>query len=146
MDTKGLDVGRIKRNVLEYWQAESWNWPVKVISARRAGALKAAAGRVVPVRGYITSAKFVLGRPLDQVESILGLVPGDLAAGAALLRLNRLPAAGEFELRGYTQTPAGEPYAGGAYPPGQGANQWELFADIPATVLELVSPGQRLSV
>jgi hypothetical protein len=144
MNTSGLDVDRIKQNVAEYWQAEGWNWPVKVISAARGLALGASAGRVVAVSGFVTSEKFVRGRPLDQVERILGLLPGDLKNGAVLLRLNILPLPQQFELRGYTQTPAGEVYSGGLYPPGLGANQWELKAKIPATVLKIAPAGQTL--
>ena len=144
MNTNGLDVGRIKKNVGEYWIAEGWNWPVKVISSARASALGCSAGRVLPVKGYITSEKFVRGRQLGEVERILGLIAGELKNGAALLRLNSLPAADQFELRGYTQTPAGEAYIGGAYPPGLGANQWELTTPIPATVVKIAAAGQRL--
>jgi hypothetical protein len=64
MNTAGLDIDRIKRNVIEYWQAEAWNRPVKVISAQRGAQLGAAAGRLVLVRGYITPEKFVIGRQL----------------------------------------------------------------------------------
>jgi hypothetical protein len=144
MNTSGLDVDRIKQNVAEYWQAEGWNWPVKVISAARGLTLGASAGRVVAVSGFVTSEKFVRGKPLDQVERILGLLPGELKNGAVLLRLNVLPLPQQFELRGYTQTPAGEVYSGGLYPPGLGANQWELKAKIPATVLKIAPAGQTL--
>jgi len=145
MNTSGLDIDRIKQNVVEYWQSEAWNWPVKVISAGRGSALGASAGRVLAVSGYVTSEKFVRGRSLDQVEKILGLLPGELKNGAVVLRLNVLPLPHQFELRGYTQTPGGEPYSpGGLYPPGLGANQWELKANIPATVWKVVPAGQRL--
>jgi len=54
MNTAGLDVNRIKQNVAEYWGAEGWNWPVKIVSAQRAQLLGAALGRVVAVRGYVS--------------------------------------------------------------------------------------------
>src|SRR4249919_3043893 len=126
MNTAGLDVNRIKQNVSEYWRAEAWNWPVKVMSAQRAATLRASMGRIVSVKGFVTSEKFVRGRSLQEVERILGLLPGELQNGAVLLRLNAPPLPHQYELRGYTQTPAGEPYSGGPYPPGLGANQWEL--------------------
>jgi hypothetical protein len=44
MDTSGLNIDRIKQNEFEYWRAEGWNWPVKIISAKRGLALKASAG------------------------------------------------------------------------------------------------------
>ena len=144
MDTAGVDVNRIKQNVSEYWHAESWNWPVKVMSVQRALALGASVGQVVPVKGFVTSEKFVRGSSLEEVERILGLLPGELKDGAVLLRLNYLPLPHQYELRGYTQTPAGEPYSGGAYAPGLGANQWELTVEVPATVLKIVPAGQRL--
>ena len=144
MDTTGLDVSRIKQNIAEYWGAAGWNWPVKIISAKRAQSLGAAVGRVVAVKGFVTSVKFVQGRSLEQVERILGLIPGELKAGASLLRLNTIPLPYQYELRGYTQTPGGLPYSGGAYPPGLGANKWELTVEVAATVLKVVSAGQRL--
>ena len=59
MNTVGLDIDRVKRNVIEYWQAEAWDRPVKVNSAQRGTELGAAAGRL-------------------EVEKILGLIPGEL--------------------------------------------------------------------
>jgi hypothetical protein len=76
MDTAGVDVNRIKQNVSEYWHAESWNWPVKVMSVQRALALGASVGQVVPVKGFVTSEKFVRGRSLEEVERILGAATG----------------------------------------------------------------------
>src|ERR1019366_7671173 len=100
MDTAGLDVDRIKQHVSEYWRAEAWNLPVKVMSAHRASALGASAGRVVAVKGFVTSEKFIRGKSLEQVERILGLLPGELKDGAILLRLNVLPLPHQYELRG----------------------------------------------
>jgi hypothetical protein len=98
----------------------------------------------VAVKGFVTSEKFVRGRSPQEVERILGILPGELKDGAVLLRLNILPLPHQYELRGYTQTPAGEPYSGGAYPPGHGANQWELTVEVPATIVKIVPAGQRL--
>ncbi|MBV9504964.1 MAG: hypothetical protein JO323_08165 [Acidobacteriia bacterium] len=145
MNTAGLDVDRIKSNVIQYWAEEPWNWPVKVISASSASSMGALAGRVVSVKGYITSEKFVRGRPLDLAQNILGLLPGELNNGAVLVRLTRLPLPDEFELRGYTQTPGGERYKDGdKWPPGLGAPQWKLLAPIPAAVMKVAGAGERL--
>jgi len=136
----GLDIPRIKQNVIAYWREDPrMNWPVKVISAQRGAALGAVAGQIVSVRGCVVSAKFVLGRQLKEAEEILGLHSGDLQQGAVLLRLNRLPNANEFDLAGYTNVPA---YPG--YPPGKGSNQWILNTDIPATVLKVAARGHTL--
>ncbi len=137
ISTHGLDVAKIKQNVIAYWmQDQRMNGPVKVISAARAASLGAKPGALIPVHGCVVSAKFVLGRPLATVEKILGLQPGELGGGGALLRLNRLPGASEFDLAGYTNVAA---YPG--YPPGLGSNQWVVKIDIPATVEKLVGPG-----
>jgi len=137
----GIDVQKLKQNVISYWLEDPrMNWPVKVISAQRSASLSASLGRVLPVRGCVVSAKFVLGRPLAMAERILGLRPGELSPGAVLLRLNRLPTANEFDLApGYTNVAA---YPG--YPPGLGSNQWILTADILATVQKVAGPGQSL--
>jgi hypothetical protein len=110
-----------------------------VISAARGASLGATVGKVIPVRGCVVSAKFVLGRSLSNAEQILGLRTGELMAGAVLLRLNRLPSASDFDLAGYTNVAA---YPG--YPPGLGSNQWVLTLDIPATVLKTAGPGGKL--
>lgn len=131
----------MKQNVIAYWLEDPrMNWPVKVISEQRGTALGASLGRVLPVRGCVVSAKFVLGRPLYLAERILGLRPGELAAGAVLLRLDRLPQPDEFDLApGYTNVAA---YPG--YPPGLGSNQWILTAHIFATVEKVAGPAQSL--
>jgi hypothetical protein len=138
--TSGLNVPKLKQNIAEYWLADTrMNWPVKVISAARGASLGATVGKVIPVRGCVVSAKFVLGRPLRTAEQILGLNTGELMAGAVLLRLNRLPRASDFDLAGYTNVAA---YPG--YPPGLGSNQWVLTVDVPATVLKVTGPPGTL--
>lgn len=135
----GLDVPKLKQNVIAYWLADTrMNWPVKVISAQRGRG--AAAGSILPVRGCVVSAKFVLGRPLTMAERVLGLLPGELSQGAALVWLNRLPNPNEFDLvPGYTNVPA---YPG--YPIGLGSNQWILTADLFGTVRKVAGPSQTL--
>ena len=135
----GLDVPKLKQNVIAYWLEDTrMNWPVKVISAQSGHG--AATGEVVPVRGCVVSAKFVLGRQLSLAERILGLLPGELRQGAVLLRLNRPPNPDEFDLfPGYTNVPA---YPG--YPIGLGSNQWILTTDILATVRKVAGPSETL--
>jgi hypothetical protein len=140
IDTVGLNVPKLKQNVVAYWmQDPKMNGPVKVISAARAASLGVKLGDVVPVGGCVVSAKFVLGRPLATIEKILGLNPGELRSGGALLRLTRFPATTEFDLAGYTNVPA---YPG--YPAGWGSNQWVVKAQIPAKAEKLVGPGGTL--
>ena len=140
IDTAGLNLPKIKQEVEAYWMLDSrMNGPVKVISAKRAASLRLKVGAVVIVGGCVVSAKFVLGRPLATIEQILGLSPGELRAGGALLRLTRFPTANEFDLAGYTNVPA---YPG--YPVGWGSNQWVVTAQIPAKVERLAGPGGTL--
>src|SRR5579864_1495495 len=134
------DLPKVKKNIIAYWLEDPrMNWPVKVISAKRGASVGATPGRVIPVRGCVVSAKFVLGRPLELTERILGLFSGELNQDAVLLRLNRLPEVNEFDLGGYTNVPA---YPG--YPRGLGSNQWILTVDIFATVQKVAGPSQTL--
>ena len=63
-----LDTAKLKQLAIEYWKAEPWNRPVKAISARRGQELKTAVGRIVYVRGYVASEKFIRGRALEEIE------------------------------------------------------------------------------
>ena len=128
-----LNINLLKRLAIQSWEKGGLNSVVKVVRRSR--------GPLQEVRGYVTQEKFIRGRNLTEIEKILGLPEGELKEGANFMRLERLPAAGEFELRGYTNTPAGEVYTGGGYPPGYGAPQWELTADIPAVPLKEVGRG-----
>jgi len=60
-----------------------------------------------PIKGYITQDKYIRGRSLKEIESILGFNSGRLSAGAAVYALGCLPEPDEFELRGYTYLPEG---------------------------------------
>jgi hypothetical protein len=135
----GLDEATIKRNAIEYWQKGAMNAPVKVTSASRHPSFW--------TEGYITCRKFIAGRTLQEAERILGLRPNELANGAYVYEFVRLPKADEFDLRGYTQTPAGQPWhPGSAYPAGLGAAQWEVRKNtyIPSRLIAAVQPGHRL--
>jgi hypothetical protein len=133
-----LDEAKLKSLVIEVWN-EQHPTLVKVVSAER--------GPSTAVGGYITNEKFVLGRTPAEMERILGLTLGELGDGAHVMRLNRLPTSEEFELRGYTNTPAGQTYIEGVsdprYPPGLGAPQWQLKkgVQLPSTTAKFVRLG-----
>ena len=58
--------------------------------------------------GYCTALKFVVGRTPAEMEAIVGFQQGGkLANGAEIFLIDPLPLPEQFELRGYTQTPAG---------------------------------------
>lgn len=59
------------------------------------------------IMGYFTLEKYINGRPLGELERILGYGKGSLAQGADVYALARLPDPNEFELRGYTAWPQG---------------------------------------
>jgi hypothetical protein len=60
-------------------------------------------GSKTQVSGYVTKEKFLKGRTLEEIEKTLGYHPGRLANGATFLKLDRVPAPGEFSLAGYSQ-------------------------------------------
>lgn len=135
----GLDESVLKQIAIENWRKSSLNRPVKVTNVSRPPMFWS--------EGYITAYKFIAGRPLGEVERILGLPPGELAAGAYCYEFLRLPTADEFDLRGYTQTPGGQPYSpGGVYPAGAGAAQWEVRRNtqVPTRLFAIVAPGNAV--
>ena len=137
--TSTLDQAVLKRNAIAYWQQGARNRPVKVTSFSRAPTFWS--------EGYITCHKFIAGRTLSDAEKILGLRPGELNAGAYLYEFLRLPTADEFETRGYTQTPGGQPWhAGSVYPAGAGAAQWEVRRNtfVPTRLIAAILPGQNI--
>jgi hypothetical protein len=128
----------MKELVIEKWSKGGLERPVKVVSLER--------GPQSSVRGYITQEKNVKDQPLAELERRLGLPKGELASGAYIIALDRLPKPHEFELRSYTNLPGGQTYQrGGKYPPGTGVPQWELTVDIPSTTVKVVSPGHTVS-
>ena len=97
------------------------------------------------------------------MEDILGYAPGTFASGVSVWKLKTLPTPDQFELKGYTQLPGGDPFDGivlrrpgaarpefftkeGAklkYIPGLAVEQWELLPEllVAAVELERVPPG-----
>jgi hypothetical protein len=137
--TKGLDEAVIKKQAIAYWQQGPLNKPVKLTSVAR--------DPMFWTEGYITCRKFIAGRSLSEAERILGLRPGELAGGAYLYEFLRLPTADEFDLRGYTQTPGGEPWhPASTYPPGAGAAQWQIRKNsfIPSRLVATIQRGQTV--
>jgi hypothetical protein len=63
-------------------------------------------GQIVMVRGFVTQLKFLAGRPLREIESLLGFHSGRLQRGAAFAALDRLPTINGFETAGYSQVAA----------------------------------------
>ena len=63
-------------------------------------------GQQVAVKGYVTQLGFLAGRPLREIESLLGYSPCRLARGASFAAPDRLPNINEFETAGYSQVAA----------------------------------------
>jgi hypothetical protein len=132
-----LDESKLKALAIQKWSTGGSNGLVKIVSSER--------GPLSDVGGYITQEKYIMGKTPAEMEKLLGLPAGELKNGANAMRLNRLPTASEFELRGYTNTPNGQPYVTGeAYPPGLGVPQWQISrgVQIPATPTKFVGPGE----
>lgn len=101
------------------------------------------------VKGYITHLAAITGRTAEEIEVILGLREGDLALGADIYRLARLPRTDEFLPRGYTTLVDGLRLKSGlktdsaGYRPGHGAYQITLTADMPAHLIATISGSER---
>jgi hypothetical protein len=78
-----FDERRLKQMAAVKWRLAPEEWPVNVVPLARA------AERVVS--GYVTQLKCVVGRTPEEMERILGLRRAELAKGAAVLWLGRLP-------------------------------------------------------
>ena len=129
----------MKRQVIAYWQQEPLNRPVKITSLLREPMLW--------TDGYITCYKFVAGRTLADVERLLGLPASELGGGAYLYEFMRLPAAPEFELRGYSQCPDGNEWKPDSkYPAGLGVPQWQVGrqAYIPSRLAAVIAAGEKV--
>ena len=63
-------------------------------------------GDKIEIRGFVTQYKYLGGRTLFQMESLLGFQSGRLSNGATIATLDRLPTLDEFETAGYSQVAA----------------------------------------
>ena len=140
-----LDTAKPKAIAISLWKRGGMDTLVKV-------APRGTTPNPAYTAGYCTTFKYIAGRTPIEIEEIVGLAKGSkLVGGADIFAVDPLPQPVEFELRGYTQTPAGiATNAPGyiphpAYPPGHGVPQWELLG-YPQTGLRWiasVAPGQR---
>jgi hypothetical protein len=135
------DIQEAKRR--ENWSLKGPNRVVKVTPL---------VDRKQSVGGYITLARFLLGKSPTEIEKLLGLPLGFLANGARIYNLSRLPNPSEYEFELTAQFPAGLAYnpAHGdpAYGPGSDKTlQWKIKPGTtipidPRSIIEL-SPNQR---
>jgi len=142
-----LDIAKLKAMAISLWKRGGVDTLVKVTP-------RGTTPNPSFTAGYCTTFKYIAGRTPAEMEDIVGLAKGSkLAGGADIFVVDPLPTASQFELRGYTQTPAGVatntpgyiPHPG--YPPGLGAPQWEL-SGYPQSGLKRIAsvlPGQRFS-
>lgn len=142
-----LDGAKLKALAIALWKRGGMDTLVKV-------APRGTTPNAAFTAGYCTTFKFIAGRTPAEMEDIVGLARGSkLAGGAEIFVVDPLPIPAQFELRGYSQCPAGVPtnapgyVAHPAYPPGLGAPQWEL-SGYPQSGLKRIAsvpPGQRFS-
>jgi hypothetical protein len=122
-----MNTAKLKAIVIEMWRRGGMDTLVKAVP-------KGLEPDPLRTSGYCTTFKFIVGRTPSEVEQIVGLAIGSkLVSGADIYTFDPLPSPAQFELRGYSQCPAGistdntsnyVPHPG--YPPGLGAQQWEL--------------------
>ena len=106
------------------------------------------------VQGYISFMQAIAGKTPEQISRMLGLRATDLAGGAMVYRLDRLPHEHEFEVRGFTtlvdgkRLPPGVTQDAAGYRVGTGALQYEILPDaaIPATLLGQLGPGEAFDL
>ena len=132
--TKGLDLNVIKRIAIDAWK-EPRKWPVKVFKIRPGQRI----GDAVQVEGYITTEQSIAGASLRELERRMGFAPGYLGDGAAIVKLDRLPGSGEFDVRFYNNIDGGGVKPPNAtFPRGPGYPQWELLQKIPARIIQII--------
>src|SRR5436190_736729 len=114
MDVTGLDVARLKSLAIEKWRSAPELWPVKVLSLARTVDLERKQGgrKLDRVGGYITCARAVRFQTPKAMEDILGFASGAFNSGVSVWKLKSLPTSDQFELKGYTQLPGGNPFDG----------------------------------
>ncbi len=142
-----LDARKLKAIAIALWKRGGMDTLVKVCPLGQIPD----PGRMT---GYCTTFKFIVGRTPLEIEDIVGFARGSkLAIGASIFVVDPLPLPPQFELRGYSQCPAGVPtnWPGytehPAYPQGAGAPQWELLG-YPQSGLKLIASvpaGQRFT-
>jgi hypothetical protein len=117
--------------------ARTIDGPVKVISLD---------GRPAPstVEGYITQERFLLGQTPEEIARVLGLRPSiDLKAGARIMAITEQLKITDFENKGYSYLPGGQPWnSRSKYPVGKGAGQWKLTRPVSAIQVQDLKPGQ----
>ncbi|HEV3425633.1 MAG TPA: hypothetical protein VG105_17995 [Paraburkholderia sp.] len=141
-----LDEIKLKALVIATWREGGLESLVKV----------AARGTVPDAKysiGFCTKFKFIAGRTPAEIERIVGFADqSKLKQGAEVFLVSPLPEAHEFDLCGYSQTPAGMstndpryvPHP--LYPPGEGAPQWNLVHHDQSHLVHIVTlaPDERL--
>ncbi len=169
MDLAGLNVPKLKALATEKWRSAPELWPAKVLSLARTVELERRQGgkKLDRVGGYFTCLRAIRFKTPREMEDLLGFAPGAFSSGVSVWKFKTLPTADEFELRGYTQLPGGDPFdgmvlrrSGAARPeffskdggkldfiPGLAVEQWELRRGLllPAIEMERVSPGMKFT-
>jgi hypothetical protein len=70
--------------------------------------MSAAVPLTIPLRGFFTSQRWLLGKTLSEIELLIGYRPGRISTlGAAVYGFPRVPENWEFEVRGYTNVSGG---------------------------------------
>lgn len=95
-----------KINSMKHWELDGPNRIVKVVSPTRQKDIINYGSAL----GYVTQEKYLYGKGSTQIESILGLRPGELAVMCYVYALERLPLPNEVEFKFSCAFPDGEPF------------------------------------
>ncbi|TFI57623.1 hypothetical protein E2493_13945 [Sphingomonas parva] len=104
------------------------------------------------LRGYFGFMQSVAGQTPSEISRTFGLRETDLAQGAMIYRLARIPLENEFVVRGYTtlpdglRLPEGQIKDAAGYRVGTGALQYALTKPFPVTYLGLLRPHQGFDI
>ena len=81
---------------------------------------------LLTVEGFFTQERVLLRKTLGEIESTLGLPVGELAKGAQVFALRRLPSRSEYEWLGYATHPGGEEFDPNRYDMEMLQQEWEI--------------------
>jgi hypothetical protein len=137
--------------VQNYWQKlMSWGHYniVKVMNA------EPSPPAIRMVSGYAGRLTVLSGKTPAEMRDMLGLRIVDLADGAAIYQLTKVPNTSEFAVRGVTSLVDGKRLKPGlrqdshGYRPGQSEEQFMIFKDKPieAKLFAVVRPGERFVI
>lgn len=107
------------------WEIDGPNRLVKVVNS--AGGIKVREYR--SVMGYVTQEKYLYGKTSREIETLLGLRPGEMRLGAWIFSMARLPRVGEYHYRFSLAFPGGRVFGNDEFHRAMQARRDYLFGE-----------------